>query len=256
MATSAHAIQINDKWFDIEEVQTGVGIKKDRVTSEFTAVDGNKRVYKSPTSMREWGLSFPEDSTPDLVDLLQLAANGKGGSVRFFDYTEAQINMLDPTKTTGPDTNPMLNVGPSAVPLPSLTNGVAYTFTNLVRGSKAAILTMWTSGAAAAVIGTYNSGAGVTNIVAPAGSGSRIVTVPFAPAANYLFTCTLAAASQTTAVRLVEGVAADTGTWLDGRSMPCAAVVADAAQTLRVAGTSGAHAQSGFAFTVSEVSPW
>lgn len=256
MATSAHAIQVNGKWFDIEEVQAGVPIKTTRTVSGFTSVDGYEHRYQSPTSMRQWTLTFPANSTPDVVSMLQLAANGKGGSVRFFDYTEASVNMFDPTKTTGPDTGTMLNVGAALIPLPSVTNGVAYTVTNLLRAGKIVTLSLWSTAAAAAVIGTYNIGAGNVNIVAPAGSGSRLMSVSFTPATEQTLTVTIASTTVATALRLIEGTAADSGTWLDGRSMPCAVSVRDPDRSLNIAGTSGAHAQSAFSVVIEEVAPW
>lgn len=251
---TCHALQINGDWHDLEGIQVGVGVKKSRPRDGWNSVDGHYHDQSSPRSSREWSLSFPPASAPDMVDLLTLVANGKGGDVRFFDASKARINMLDPEKTTGPAGNPLLAVGPRAVKLPSVTNGTAFTVTNLVRAYRPTLFSLWSNATAGATVATFNAGAGSTNLLAPSGTGMRPMSVSFTATTNYLFTVTIPGAIPATALRLTEG-SVDVNTWLDGESMPCAVVVPDGDQTLQLL-LDDNHGLSDYAFTVTEVAPW
>ena len=116
--------------------------------------------------------------------------------------------------------------------LPLVASGA--TVTQLLRGGVAYHFSGNTNRVAAAVLGTYDIGAGAVNIIAPVGTGSRRFSVAFTPATDVTATFTINRTTTvgSTALRLTEG-SVDLLGYLPGMKAVCQVSVSDPQQVLQ-----------------------
>ncbi len=107
------------------DAEPGVAVSAERGTSATIASGGARRVQRSRHAPRTWDVSIV-DQTPDVVALLELAAQGALGDVWLLDRAAARANMLWPWQVASEiPTRPRLTC--AGFPLRSLTQGPTYT---------------------------------------------------------------------------------------------------------------------------------
>lgn len=168
MTDSAYFLRVGGVWLELPELQAEMEISVSRPSSATESVGGVVRTQVASRSSRVWPFRFTQDSA-SVVRYLTLAAQGLVGDVFLYDAAAAQVNMLDPRDCIGRDAlQPTIPV--DLIPLRTFAAG--YTLAMKLRAGVQYHLSGTTTHTAGATIATYNLGAGVVNIVAPAGTGS------------------------------------------------------------------------------------
>lgn len=226
--TNSFALQIGGLWVSIDEVDIGGGLTTNRAVSEWVSFGGTRRRQRAARAPRTWDWKLSA-ATAQTVRWLILAAQGLAGDVWLYDLSAAQANMLDPRDVVGrSSTQPSITVDGVSM----LSFAASYTLTRRLRGGQLYTLSGWTTQTAAATLGTYNTGAGAVNIVAPAGTGSRYWSTTFTPAADGTTTIIITVAGKTSGLRLTEGARVDSIQFMPGENTPCQVSVDDPDRTL------------------------
>lgn len=238
-------LQVRGVWKQLEGVVPGVAVVPDRPSSEFRSLGNVRYVQVAAKVVRTWGLSFVWEDA-EASRWLDYAASNPSEVVWFWDTNLAQINCLDPADTKGASATLVTVDG---IPMPAFV--ALDGFTQKLRGGVTYYLSYTTTHTAATTIGTYNIGAGVVNIVSPAGSGARRGSVSFTPAAAVDAVVSWTVADKTSGARLTEGTV-DTLGFLEGRDTPCRVSVSDGASTYNRSSTT-ALPWADTSYVVSEV---
>lgn len=244
---------------ELDGVQAAVAVTQERPTRDLMSLAGSRFVQQARRAPRQWSLSFTPWGAPQLVALVQLAAQGLiNGDVWFLDEAAARVNMLPPEFTAARTVASTAGSVDSLTGLPSLANVTTGQVVVMpLRGGVNYRLTGITTSTSGTTIGTTKLGAAsAVNIVAPAGSGARWWSTTLAPGSATELTVTISV-STVRSLRLVQAVTGTTfadaaTTWLPGQGTPCKVQIVDPDRTLQQILSTG-HARQDASVVVREV---
>lgn len=235
------------------EAAPGVGVASERPSSALITPSGRRWRQVGKRAPRSWELSFT-DVTPDVLRMVELAAEGLLGDVWLYDVGAARANMLAPRDVASTDTARTV-VDVDGIALRSLFAGdpgaalrADHVVEVPVRGGQPYTVSAWTTGEEGIIFNI--SGAALGSWYALAGEHRGATTVT--PAADGILTVKVPKSfpGHVSGLRVHEGP--DDGRFYPGRGTPCRVSVDDPQGTVSSI-RDGEHAVGDYTVTVYEV---